>query len=115
MTHPMLPIVAPTSEAVAGLLAAAQAAGLRTGPAYLWCRANRVFAVLILEAGEVVHWQLEPAPDQAAADALQARYAQAARGLADFQLEHGADSFPQEFRAMLERVVTTVLGRRSDH
>jgi hypothetical protein len=115
MTQTVLPILAPTSEAVAELLAAARARGLCHGHAYLWCHVNRVFAVLILEAGEVVHWQLEPAPDQAAADALQARYAQAARGQADVQLEHAAESFPREFRAMLERAVGTVLGRRSDH
>lgn len=115
MTHPLLPIAGPAPEGVAAMLAECQARGQADGSVYLYCAANRVFTVVILEGGQVVHWQCEPAADKAASEALQVRYQMAARARAEAQIEHVTQNFPQEFRAILDRAVATVLGRHTEH
>ena len=76
------PIQAPSPEGLAELLDVITSGRLHDGPAFFFDPVRSVFLMVIVEQASMVHWQVEPCRDQAAADALQHRYMEAAMNVA---------------------------------
>lgn len=67
-------INAPSPEVLAELLRLAEETGRGDGPVFAHDRERQVFVTLVLAAGRVVHWQVEPAPTVEHAERLQQRH-----------------------------------------
>ena len=105
------PIQAPSPEGLAELLSVVTSGRLRDGPAFFFDPARLVFLMVIVEQGAIVHWQLEPCRDQAAADALQQRYMQAAVNVARM-----ASALAQSGTGRDEEIARVIAaGGRADH
>ena len=63
----------PSAEFFAKLLEAI-GTNLYSGPAFCYDPSRSIFAVVLVQDGVIVHWQIEPARNQVDADALRRRY-----------------------------------------
>ncbi len=71
------PIQGPSAHALAELLRRIEG-GVSDGPCFMWDPGTLTFLTAVIQSGTVVTWQIDPAPDKAAADALRDRAMQAA-------------------------------------
>lgn len=111
MLQPTPAIQSPSPEILTALLETIESGRLVSGPAFIWDPVRGVFLMALVEGGLITHWQVEPARDQAQADALKARYIQAAAESVRLML----DMLPPEARADIERGMRQALGARIDH
>lgn len=105
------PIQAPTPEALAELLKAVETGNLANGPAFLWDPVRHLFLLVFVEHGVIVHWQIEPARDQAAAAELQQRYVHAAMAA----MHVAAAAIAADAILPAARAIAEVKGGRVDH
>ena len=111
MLQPSPAIQGPSPEVLHKLLETIEAGRLVSGPAFCWDPVRAVFMMVIVQSGVIIHWQLEPARDQAEADQLRSVYMHRSLVAARLLLE----TLPPESRAQLDADLAVFQGLNKTH